>query len=131
MKKHFFVIIFLLSFSGFAQNSKKTYTLHLGEKDNDTLVYEMELYDNFTFVNRKYSKKISDTTNDYKNWMVEIRKGTFKKEKGFFRLTQIDGDQSMNDGLIRIVFRQIWFYSCPDEKGKVRHCRSITYHRVD
>jgi hypothetical protein len=131
MKKLFFVIIFLLSFSGFAQNSKKTYTLHLGEKDNDTLVYEMELYDNFTFVNRKYSKKISDNTNDYKNWMVEIRKGTFKKEKGFFRLTQIDGDQSMNDGLIKIVFRQIWFYSCPDEKGKVRHCRSITYHRVD
>lgn len=131
MKKLFFVIIFLLSFSGFAQNSKKTYTLHLGEIDNDTLVYEMELYDNFTFVNRKYSKKISDTTNDYKNWMVEIRKGTFKKEKGFFRLTQIDGDQSMNDSLIKIVFRQIWFYSCPDEKGKVRHCRSITYHRVD
>ncbi len=131
MKKLFFVIIFLLSFSGFTQNSKKTYTLHLGEKDNDNLVYEMELYDNFTFVNRKYSKKISDTTNDYKNWMVEIRKGTFKKEKGFFRLTQIDGDQSMNDGLIKIVFRQIWFYSCPDEKGKVKHCRSITYHRVD
>ena len=131
MKKLFFVIIFLLSFSGFAQNSKKTYTLHFGEKDNDTLVYEMELYDNFTFVNRKYSKKISDTTNDYKNWMVDIRKGTFKKEKGFFRLTQIDGDQSLNDGLIKIVFRQIWFYSCPDEKGKVKHCRSITYHIVD
>jgi hypothetical protein len=42
MKKLFFVIIFLLSFSGFAQNSKKTYTLHLGEKDNNTLVYEMD-----------------------------------------------------------------------------------------
>ena len=131
MKRLYIFILLIISVSGLAQNPKKTYTLHLGEKDNDSLVYEMELYEDYTFVNRKYSKKISDSTNDYKNWMVEIRKGTFKKEKGFFRLTQIDGDQSLNDGLIKIVFRQIWFYSCPDEKGKVKHCKSITYHRVD
>lgn len=131
MKRLYIFILLIISVSGLAQNPKKTYNLHLGEKDNDSLVYEMELYEDYTFVNRKYSKKISDSTNDYKNWMVEIRKGTFKKEKGFFRLTQIDGDQSLNDGLIKIVFRQIWFYSCPDEKGKVKHCKSITYHRID
>ena len=97
MKRLYIFILLIISVSGLAQNPKKTYTLHLGEKDNDSLVYEMELYEDYTFVNRKYSKKISDSTNDYKNWMVEIRKGTFKKETGFFGKLQSNGKKKTRE----------------------------------
>ena len=50
----------------------------------DTLVYEMELNNNKTFENRKYFKKTTDTISNYKKWMVDIRKGTFKKRKRVF-----------------------------------------------
>ena len=119
MKKIYIAILFIFNISVFSQNTKKTYILHLSGKAQDTMVYEMELNNDNTFVDRKYSKKIADTTSNYKKWTVNIRTGTFKKEKGFFRLTQIDGDQCLNDALIKIVFGQIWFYDLPEKDGKV------------
>ncbi|MFN7675767.1 hypothetical protein [Flavobacterium sp.] len=126
----FFLLFLIFHISVFSQNDGKKYILHLRGEAQDTLVYEMELNNDKTFENRKYFKKTTDTISNYKKWMVDIRKGTFKKEKGFFRLTQMDGDQCLNGALIRIVFGQIWFYSQTEKDGKVRRCRLITYHRA-
>ena len=130
MKKLYIFTLLIFYISVYSQNSEKKYILHLRGEAQDTMVYEMELNNDNTFVNRKYSKKIADTTSNYKKWTVNIRKGTFKKEKGFFRLTQIEGDQCLNDALMKIVFGQIWFYVLPEKDGKVRRCNLITYHRA-
>ena len=129
--KILYIIAFLIfQITVFSQNSGKTYILHLRGEAQDSLVFEMEWNNDNTFVNRKYSKKITDTTSNYKKWMLNVRKGTFKKEKGFYRLTEIDGDQCLNDALIRIVFRQMWFYGQPEKDGKGKRCRLITYHKA-
>ena len=129
MKKLYTFVLLIFHILVFSQNTRKTYILHLRGEAQDTLVYEMELNSDNTFVNRKYSKKIADTTSNYRKWIVDIRKGTFNKEKGFFRLTQIDGDQTLNGTLMKIVFQQIWFYNLCENDGKFKRCRSITYHK--
>ena len=96
----------------------------------DTLIYEMELNSNNTFVNRKYSKKIADTESNYKKWKLEIREGTFHKENGFLRLTQIGGDQCLNGALMKVVFGQIWFYYVREKDEKIKRCNVLTYHRA-
>jgi hypothetical protein len=130
MKKLYIIALLIFHLSVFSQETSKIYTLHLRGEAQDTLVYEMELNTDNTYVNRKYSKKIADTTSNYKKWSVAIRKGTFTKEKGFFRLTQIDGDQCLNGTLMKIVFKQIWFYYTREKDGKVKRCNILTYHKI-
>ena len=130
MKKLYTFVLLIFHILVFSQNTRKTYILHLRGEAQDTLVYEMELNSDNTFVNRKYSKKIADTTSNYRKWIVDIRKGTFNKEKGFFRLTQIDGDQTLNGALMKIIFQQIWFYNLCENDGKIKRCWLITYHKA-
>jgi len=130
MKKLYIVILLIFHVCVFSQNTTKMYTLHLSGEAQDTLVYEMEWNNDGTFVNRKYSKKVADTTSNYKKWKVDIRKGTYTKEKGYYRLSQNNGDQCLNGSLIRIVFGQIWFYYVRDKDQKIKRCNALTYHRA-
>lgn len=130
MKRLSIAVFLVFQVCTYAQTTYKTYTLHLKGEAQDTLVYEMELGGDRTFVNRKYSKKLTDTIKDYKKWDVVIRKGTYAKEKGYYRLTQTDGDQCLNGSLLRIIFKQIWFYGQPNAKGKLSRCWAMTYHRT-
>ena len=52
MKKIYIAILFIFNISVFSQNTKKTYILHLSGKAQDTMVYEMELNNDNTFVDR-------------------------------------------------------------------------------
>ena len=100
MKGILLVLICLFQMAAIGQVSKKTYLLRCQEKDCNTLVFEMDLCSDSTFVNRKYTKRNTDSPRDYKKWNVEVRQVTFKKEKGLFlRLTQIGGDQSLQGKL--------------------------------
>lgn len=130
MKRFYILILLIFHIIVFSQNATRTYILHLRGEAQDTMVYEMELNNDNTFVNRKYSKKIADTTSNYKKWMVDIRKGKFNKEKSFYRLTQIDGDQCLSGTLIKIVFNQIWFYNLQKKEGKFKRCKVITYRKA-
>lgn len=129
--KRLYILLFLIVQAGaYSQVTYKTYTAHLKGDAQDTLICEMEWYSNRTFVNRKYIKKLTDTIKDYKKWDVVIRKGTYAKEKGYYKLTQTEGDQCLNGSLIKIVFKQIWVYGQPNAEGKVSRCWAMTYHRT-
>jgi len=130
MKKLYLIGLLLFQLAVFSQEGSKTYILHLRGEAQDTLVYEMELHTDNTFANRQYSKKITDTTSNYKKWDVVTRKGTFAKDKGYVRLTQMEGDQCLNGALMKIVFQQIWFYYTREKDGKLRRCYPTTYHKV-
>ena len=107
MKRLYIVTFLIIQAVANSQVTHKVYTAHYKGDAQDTLICEMEWYSNRTFVNRKYFRKLTDTIKDYKKWDVVIRKGTYAKEKGYYKLTQTEGDQCLNGSLIKIIFNYV------------------------